>query len=213
MKILRLISGLLFPNVCVFCGNIIKDEIDGVCDTCAGKLHFVHKSSTVRGNYFTHCTAPLYYKDSVRESLQKFKFSGRVNYADVYARLMMDYITADFDVISWIPVSNKRLRSRGYDQAKLLADCIAKRFGTEPIRLLNKHKHNTAQSKLETAEQKRDNVIGAYTAINIELCKGKHVLLIDDIITTGSTMSEASKTLLKAGADRVTGVCVARVPD
>jgi len=153
----------------------------------------------------------------VRESLLRFKFRNCRHYAGIYANLMNECITKEFengfDIISWVPVSKQRLRKRGYDQARLLAEEIAKLQGFKAVPTLIKHKNAPAQSGINGAEKRRANILGAYQVLDPDLIAGKRILLIDDIITTGATLSECSKTLLRMGAEQVLCATVARDRD
>ena len=113
-------------------------------------------------------------------------------------------------MITWTPVSEKRLRQRGYDQAMLLAMAAALALDDVAVETLKKCRDTPAQSSLENADQRRSNVVGVYEIVDPELIAGKRVLLIDDIITTGSTLEEASNTLMKAGAASVMAAAVAQ---
>ena len=114
------------------------------------------------------------------------------------------------DIITWVPLSRKRLRQRGYDQARLLATELSKKAGIECCRLLKKTRNNPAQSGTGGAEKRRANVSGVYTALSPEKITGKSILIVDDIVTTGATLSECGRMLLSAGAKEVKAVTVAR---
>ena len=100
------------------------------------------------------------------------------------------------ELVTYVPVSKKRLRKRGYDQARLFAAELAKRLGLPLARLLDKPRDTPAQSELDE-RARRANVVGAYRTVekNAALAAGKHILLVDDVITTGATMAEAAKTV------------------
>ena len=118
-----------------------------------------------------------------------------------------DKLTGKFDLVTWVPVSRKRRRTRGYDQAELLCRETARELGMQPLLTLEKCTDNRAQSSLSGAEERFENAKGAYRAVQPERFAGKRVLLIDDIVTTGATMSECARVLRKAGAAEV--VCAA----
>ena len=99
-----------------------------------------------------------------------------------------------------VPVSAKRRRSRGYDQTELLAHAVARELELPCTQTLQKIRHNPAQSSQRDAAARRANVLGAYRAVSPERFAGRSVLLIDDILTTGATLSECSRVLLTAGA-------------
>ena len=116
-------------------------------------------------------------------------------------------------MISWIPLSKKRLRQRGYDQARLIAEEIAAKTGLPCRQLLQKVKNNSAQSLTRDAKQRRENVAGVYALDDGADVSGLRILLVDDVVTTGATMSEAARILRKEGAKSVFGVTLARHED
>lgn len=87
-------------------------------------------------------------------------------------------------MVTWVPVSRRRLRKRGYDQAQLLAESACRVWGVKPERLLRKVQDNPAQSGLTEAAARRANVLGVYEAVGPEQIQGRRVLLVDDICTT-----------------------------
>ena len=118
-----------------------------------------------------------------------------------------------WDIITWVPLSAKRYKERGYDQAKLLADAVGAKLGVKPIRTLRKVKHIPKQATMGSPEKRRANISGAYTVINCEAVEGKRILLIDDIITSGSTLGECARMLRQSGAAEVVCAAVARSRD
>ena len=123
------------------------------------------------------------------------------------AESVRECLTGKYDLISWVPLSEKRLRERGYDQAMLLALAAALELDDVAVETLRKNRNTAPQSGTESADERRANISGAYEVIDSELVRGKRILLIDDIITTGSTLSECARTLMLAGAEGV--VCAA----
>ncbi len=217
MKILDLIAHLLYPWKCVFCESVLKDT--DICRECEEKLPYtVGDSAMQKFPFIDKCVSPLYYKDKVRASVHRYKFGGCSAYSRCYAALMSDCVENNLDcrsidVISWIPLSKKRLRQRGYDQARLLAEEIAAKTGLPCRQLLQKVKNNSAQSLTRDAKQRRENVAGVYALDDGADVSGLRILLVDDVVTTGATMSEAARILRKAGAKSVFGVTLARHED
>lgn len=217
MKILDLIAHLLYPWKCVFCESVLKDT--DICRECEEKLPYtVGDSAMQKFPFIDKCVSPLYYKDKVRASVHRYKFGGCSAYSRRYAALMSDCVENNLDcrsidVISWIPLSKKRLRQRGYDQARLLAEEIAAKTGLPCRQLLQKVKNNSAQSLTRDAKQRRENVAGVYALDDGADFSGLRILLVDDVVTTGATMSEAARILRKAGAKSVFGVTLARHED
>lgn len=217
MKILDLIAHLLYPWKCVFCESVLKDT--DICRECEEKLPYtVGDSAMQKFPFIDKCVSPLYYKDKVRASVHRYKFGGCSAYSRRYAALMSDCVENNLDcrsidVISWIPLSKKRLRQRGYDQARLLVEEIAAKTGLPCRQLLQKVKNNSAQSLTRDAKQRRENVAGVYALDDGADVSGLRILLVDDVVTTGATMSEAARILRKAGAKSVFGVTLARHED
>ena len=215
MGLLDAALSLIFPHKCPFCGCVVNKY--GICGDCFKSLPRTGSNYKKKGDFFSGCVAPLYYEGNVRESLLRFKFSSCSHYAKSYAALVYECIEKEYpegvDIVSWVPVSKKRMRSRGYDQAKLLAEEIAKLMGTTAVPVLEKHKHVAAQSGVGSADKRKANILGAYRVPNAELVENKKILLIDDIVTTGATLSECAKTLLKSGAQQIVCAAVARDRD
>lgn len=217
MKILDLIAHLLYPWKCVFCESVLKDT--DICRECEKKLPYtVGDSAMQKFPFIDKCVSPLYYKDKVRTSVHRYKFGGCSAYSRRYAALMSDCVENNLDcrsidVISWIPLSKKRLRRRGYDQARLIAEEIAAKTGLPCRQLLQKVKNNSAQSLTRDAKQRRENVAGVYALDDGADVSGLRILLVDDVVTTGATMSEAARILRKEGAKSVFGVTLARHED
>lgn len=199
----------LFPPKCVLCGNLLSREETDLCHTCREETE--EFSKTKRNIPFVaQWTAIWYYKDNVRKSIHKYKFGNARSYADAYGRLLaMKLLDADFDVLTWVPISSMRMFKRGYDQSKLLAQAVAKELGIPAVKTLKKIRNTKPQSTLTEASERRANVLGVYKIKNKEAVAGKRILLLDDVVTTGSTASECAKTLLTAGAAEVQFVAIA----
>ena len=209
MGFLAELLNLVFPPKCAFCRRLLSNsDKDGMCNKCRKELPFL---SGVRcekkGDYFTLCVAALEYKENVRSSILRYKFNGKTNYAKTYGKILADCIQEHFagkyDLISWVPLSKKRKKKRGYDQAMLLCMAAALELDDAAAETLKKEIDVPAQSGIGSAEKRRANISGAYRAVDTELVKGKRILLIDDVVTTGATLSECSKVLLMAGAETV----------
>ena len=216
VKIFRGLLDLLYPPRCVFCRRLTDDSGAGVCSECRETLPWTEDGAEKYGEGFTVCVAPLYYRDNVRESLHRYKFGGADGYAETYGPLLAECIQTKlrggYDLISWVPLSRKRLWERGYDQAKLLAHAAARALGEPLVPTLEKRKDVVKQSTVGGAEQRRANIAGAYRVPEPETVAGKRVLLIDDIVTTGATLSECAGTLRAAGAAAVVCAALASTP-
>ena len=119
---------LIYPPRCTFCHEFVANGKVQICDSCRNRLPHTTDGGRQRAPFVSAAVAPFYYEKDVRESLHRFKFYGCTGYAKVYAPFLAELIRQEFDdeydLISWVPVSRKRLRERGYDQAQLLASAI-----------------------------------------------------------------------------------------
>lgn len=205
------ILDLLYPKKCAFCRSLVRDG-RMLCPDCEKTLPFPSREQERMSiPPLELCLAPLYYTGKVRDSLLRYKFHGAAAYAGIYGELMADCIqrhSVNADRITWVPLSRQRLRRRGYDQAKLLAREISRRTGIPCARLVIKIKNNPAQSGRKGMKERTENVRGVYRAEDVQ--PGESILLVDDIVTTGSTLKAAAAVLLEAGAASVTGLAAAR---
>lgn len=196
---------LIYPPKCVFCGRLLKKNETDVCAKCRVALPEV-VGSIERGEFFRCCWSVYYYEGFVAQSILRYKFGGMQQYADAYGRetaMLLLRSHVEFDVLTWVPVSDRRRRARGYDQSGLLAQAVASELGVPCTRTLRKKRDNPPQSRLRDHERRRANVLNAYEAVQEENFCGKRVLLIDDVITSGATLSECSRVLRTAGAAEV----------
>jgi ComF family protein len=158
---------------------------------------------------FADCISALdYHAHNVSQSIISFKFFRRPEAAKVLAGYMAKifnqyYSDIPFDHIQAVPVSPIRRKDRGYDQSYLLAQELCVLLNRPPpADLLKKVVHNKEQHLLG-AEKRWKNVQNVYAPIDEYEIKDKMILLVDDIITTGATLDECAKVLLKSGARQV----------
>ena len=214
MGVISAFFDILFPPRCVFCRKFLHGSEKLYCLECEKTLPYTSGGGELTGDCFSVCIAPLYYEDTVRDSILRFKFKGATAYSQAYGKLLADCIrenlTGRYDLISWVPLSSKRLKERGYDQSMLLAMAAALELDDVAVCTLDKVKDVEMQSLVGPLEKRRENVAGAYQPVDPELVAGNRILLIDDIVTTGSTLSECARTLLEAGAAEVLCAVVAR---
>lgn len=208
MRFVETLLNLLFPPKCPFCQKVLDKA--GICAACERELPWIEEEKVLRkGPGGLQCAAPLWYEDAVREGVLRLKFQGASAAAEplgeLIARCAAEQFGGEFDTVTWVPVSKKRLRQRGYDQAELLARSACRLWSTEPERLLKKIVDNPAQSGIHDAAARRANVLGVYDVVGS--AEGKRILLIDDICTTGATLTECIRVLKDAGAESV--VCAA----
>ena len=214
---MELFSGLLdllFPPKCVFCRRVLKANEKGVCALCETELRRAPRGGAQKGDFFSTCVSPFFYEDQVRDSIHRYKFREATGYAKTYGRLIAgcirENLSGRYDLISWVPLSAKRLKKRGYDQAMLLAMAAALELSDVAVETLKKPTDVPAQSGVGSEEKRRANIAGVFSVSDSELVQDRRILLIDDIITTGATFSECSRVLRHAGAVEILCATLAR---
>jgi len=214
MGFLSSLLDIFFPPKCVFCSRILSNPDDSICDKCIESLPYADDHGKQEGDVFDICVSPLYYTGVVRRSVLRYKFHGASHYAGTYGEFLADCIREipdlKYDIITWVPLSKKRERSRGYDQAMLIAKATASVLVEPAVETLIKHKDVQAQSELGDKKERSANIKDAYVVTNADLIEGKRILLIDDVVTTSSTLEECTKVLTEAGAAEVLCAVLAR---
>lgn len=212
MILLKRIGELLFPPKCVLCRKLLEKEELDLCRHC--RTHVAECGTSRRKiPYLDSRTVVWYYENDVRGSLIRYKFHRARHYANSYGRLLAMKLLRegkhDVDLVTWVPVSKRRKFSRGYDQVELLGRALCKELDLPFVPCLKKIRHNATQSTIKGEAQRRANVMGVYRSVNGSQFAGKRILLLDDIITTGATISECAKILKIAGAKEVHGAAIA----
>ena len=198
---------LLFPPQCAFCGKLL--ERGGVCPECEAALPFREPDRVLQTvgvkNY--PCAVAMYYSRPASTGVKALKFGRKSWRAKVFARYIAqaaaEELGGQFDAVTFVPVSRWRNFTRGFDQARLLAEETAKIWGEEAVPTLRKIRNNRPQSSLTSPAARAKNVKDVYAVPRPERVMNRRFLLIDDVCTTGSTMDSAADTLTAAGAERV----------
>ena len=207
------ILDLLFPRKCALCRKLLSKEETDYCRDCRAKAprfpvlqEKEHPSGKSTLQFLDSVTAVWYYKENVREAILRLKFHKAAFLAEPLGRSLamkvMETHPEGFDLLTWVPVSAKRKRKRGYDQAELLAKAAGKELGIPAQSLLQKIRDNPAQSGM-SGEERKTNVQGVYKMKKGADPSEKRILLIDDVFTTGATAEACARVLLSAGAKEV----------
>ena len=190
------------PPWCRCCGAPLG--IEGLCGACR-----------IRRPRFAYARAAALYGDLVREAIHAFKFGGRRGLAnplgDLLAGLGLSALPgAAPDVLVPVPLHPRRARARGYNQALLLARRIERAWGVPVVaNALLRAVPTLPQADLDAAARRR-NVRDAFAVSRPERITGRHVVLVDDVLTTGATAGECARSLYRAGAAAVGVLTVAR---
>ena len=231
-SLVRSLKEILYPRHCLLCREKVSlnDQKDLVCLKCLKEISphlppFCRKcgrglaqEDTAQHTcgeclnarfYFERAWAVCPYKKNARELIHQFKYKNKIFLAKPLSDLMIDFIRHyhlplnHCDYLIPIPLSPAKLREREFNQAEVLAKEIAGHFGIQLLSNNLKRVRNTpAQADLDK-ESRWKNISGAFRITNPETIKGKTILLVDDVLTTGATASEASRVLKNARASAV----------
>lgn len=214
MSPLHFLLDLLYPPKCPFCGRILERGEEGWCASCQDELPWTEPGDAKAVEFCDTCLSPLWYQDGVREGMHRYKFGGGRGHAKLFGQLMaqclQDRWERPIDFITWAPLHSKRKRERGYDQAELLARRVGELTGFPVESTLEKIRATSVQSQTGEDEARRANVQGAYQVIPSLNLTDKHIVLIDDVATSGATLAECASALRQAGAIAVIGLTLAR---
>lgn len=192
---------------------LLTEQKCGICKkviTPIGETCLICKKDTSVDNIFIISS---YDNDLLKRLIHNFKYKFIAELSKplglLIAQGLMNSHLQSPDLIIPIPLHNRRLRWRGFNQAKLLADSMEL---TIPIDLtsLKRQRYTTSQVKVKSRKKRLTNLKGAFIVLNSKKIKDKSILLIDDIITTGSTIDECAKILKDAGAKKVSAIVLAR---
>lgn len=201
--------------VCSQCWQKFKRNLPPFCRSCGRqlkKINFTQHicSSCVRKKLnFDRAFSPCVYEGAVKELIHQFKYKGKDYLGNTLGGLMVEFIkeyNLPMDYIDFIvpmPLHKTRLREREFNQAEILASYIAHEFKKNLlVKNLIRHRPTKTQTELEEKERFL-NVKGSFLLKDGECLKGKNILLIDDVLTTAATSSEAAHTLKDAGTGMV----------
>ena len=214
---LMFLLDLLYPLRCGGCEEAGK----GVwCESCDARVQLLYAPlltcplvlPTHRQPAAIDVTSAAVYSTPLREAIHALKYDGVPALAGPLSQYLVDAwrrSSLQADSIVPVPLHSRRRRERGYNQSELLARQLGREVGVpvEP-RSLRRVRYTGQQARLNAAER-RQNVKGAFEAERA-LSRGRHIVLVDDVFTTGATMSECAEALLDAGAASVAAITLAR---
>ena len=187
-----------YPVRCPYCDRVIEQN-DIACRDCAAELPDILFKRYANGGHI--CAAALPYADKYAAAVRRMKFYNRADLIKPLAAQVVQAVLGiiedkSFDLVTCVPMHEKDRKQRGYNQAELLAMECAEIMELPFAETLEKFKRNRPQHQTSGLEREK-NVRGVFRLIDGAQVKGKHVLLIDDIITTGSTLGECARILYK----------------
>ena len=207
MRVGEALLDLLFPPKCPFCQRLLHDPRAPLCPNSQASLPWLNGRAGERRVDFTQgCWSPLAYQAQVREAVQRYKFAPAPAYGRPFGLLMAQCARdqgVEAELVTWAPLSKKRRRKRGFDQGELLARTVGECLALPVLPLLEKSRHTVPQSSLPDGAARRANALGAYSLLPGGRIEGGRVLLVDDVVTSGATLSECARLLCQGGAKQV----------
>ncbi|MGZ8227166.1 MAG: ComF family protein [Methylococcaceae bacterium] len=220
---LNIIQQYLFPPICILCGNSGLDNLD-ICHSCCKHLPVSNRRcyqcaqilespsghAVLCGRClskppaFDQTFAPFIHQGAIRHLITSLKFSGNYKNARLLGMLLAEHLelsTPRPDSVLPVPLHKTRYRERGFNQSIEIARTVSKQLQV-PLNLDSCRRHRDTPHQTElTAKQRRDNMKNAFSVV--KSINADHVAIIDDVMTTGSTVNELAAVLKKAGVRRV----------
>ena len=232
----RFVFNVFLPPRCLICDAVVCDK-NGLCEKCFAKMIFLSENccpvcgkpytfpienseSLVCGKCltklpkFNHTSCVFAYDSFSRNLILPLKHTDKTEAVPYLANLLYlrgQKLLAKSDVIVAVPLHWRRLMKRKYNQSGLLAHRLSKLSGVPLVSDTLVRTRNTQSQGHKTQKERMENIKGAFAIRDQEKIKGKRVVLIDDVYTTGTTLNECAKVLKASGASEVCALTVARV--
>ncbi|HLC90054.1 MAG TPA: ComF family protein [Patescibacteria group bacterium] len=210
------ILDLLFPIECLGC----KKDGEWLCANCFNSIKI--NNQPFQFNSSSHylkriLVAADYQQPLLAKVIQTFKYNFIPDLGEILGKILLDFLGnladqidfSDFDLVIAVPLTKKRKLWRGFNQAEILAKIVSENLGMETDFSLLKRKYQTAPQVTLSAKERLVNVKGVFAVKTPNQLKGKKILLIDDVATTGATLTECAKVLKENGAKEVWALVVA----
>jgi ComF family protein len=237
-RLIHGLKAIVYPKVCLSCKKKLAEKSDEeiLCSQCQGKIkknlppfcascgrqldkrwftENICPACQKKDLSFDRAYSPCSYEGVVKELIHKFKYNGSQHLGEPLSRLMSEFVREyslpiDYvDCIIPVPLHKTRLREREFNQSEILGKHLAREFNKELVsNAIERFRHTKTQTELIT-DQRASNVKDCFRVIDPRTIKDKNILLIDDVLTTGATSSEAAAALKDAGANIVLVLTIA----
>ena len=208
--LLRAFDDAVMPLRCVFCGARTREPEKHVCSGCDADLPRIASPPPPASSPFEAEVAPLAYGFPVDAAIKAFKFQRKLFYAPAFSGLLCAAIRMlpdGIDAVLPVPLHWRRRWFRGFNQAHEIAKPVAKKLGV-PILGNVRRKRSTAFQSGLSASERANNLRAAFAVRGKLSCE--HVLIVDDVITTGTTVRQLARVVKKAGVNSVSALAIAR---
>ncbi len=219
MTIRELVYQLIFPDFCLNCHRLGPS----LCQNCYHQLKFYfdqHQIQTIKSNfkeiYFDELQIMANFSGGLAKLIKALKYQHGKNLAPFMAKMLYRHLNIrKVDLITFVPLHPLKLRTRGYNQGQEIAFTLSKLLQTPHKNLLAKNINNQAQAKIKDQKERLMRIKNVFIIRKkyTGLIKNKTIILLDDVITTGATINEASKILKSSGAKQVIVIILASKMD
>ena len=235
VKFFKTFLDFVYPPLCPLCGERVEEH-GNLCSACWAQFNWITNPKCFKCGYpfpadldlgptpmCPHCASgeceldfirsACVYDDVSKNVMLPFKHASQLKYKTLMARAMINCLrdlNLDVDIVIPVPLAWRRLFKRGYNQATLLAQPIAKHYNAiiDTDSITRKYKPDMGH---KTTKQRRENVRGVFKVVNKDVFRGKKILLVDDVMTSGATFYELNRILRNAGVSAVYAVSFCRV--
>ena len=201
---------LIAPRSCVFCAADCIDDEEYVCEMCLDDLPWNEPAISPVPGIFVRSIAMLRYEYPINAAIQRFKFDKQLFYGSAFAEILcraIPLLPKDIDAVLPVPLHWYRKARRGFNQALEIAKPLAKKLHVPIVTPVVRRRSTPFQSGLGADERTRNLKAAFEVSGPIEF---EHVLIVDDVTTTGATLNTLATVLQRSGADRVSSLCLAR---
>jgi competence protein ComFC len=213
------IINFIYPAYCGACKKALAASNEtGVCNACLRQIKR-HPKPDCRAaeSSFSAVRSVCLYEGATQELIHLFKYKNKRSLAGLFAQYMIDFIKDEaifakgIELVTFVPLHRQRRRERDFNQSETLGRLIAAKLDLPAAECLEKTRKTTNQNEL-SRQDRLNNLKDAFRVRRqaAELFRGRTILLVDDVMTTGATLDECSRTLLAAGAREVRCLTLAR---
>jgi len=232
---------IIFPGLCIFCKKTSSGQ--QLCNNCYSEIRFIdssniciccgipfnsfNESSHIPGHKcancirekinFNKCRSIAHFDGTIRELLHGFKYKKKLGIGNFFIKLIIDHFPKDlngFDLMMPVPLHIHKLREREYNQSAVFVNNLSKRLNCEKdLFSLVKSSETDPQINFKNRTMRKRNILKSFSVNDIKKVEKRSILLIDDVYTSGSTINECAKVLLKAGAGKVQALTLLRAVD
>ena len=216
-RALRAVRSLLFPSSCMICGEHIGEQMHGICIRCRYEIpltgychlaenpvkeHFAGLVPLVQGSAFLFYSGQSLWRDMVH----RFKYGGEWAIAESMGRwygaeLRDSGLYDDIDIVVPIPLHPLKTLRRGYNQSRYLAEGIARELGAKVVADAVVRRRNNPSQARRRGSERWDNVEALFELRKTDRLRGRHLLLVDDVLTSGATLTACAEAILRAQPD------------